>query len=177
LAVAQGVRLGVSKLRYHTQDFAYATFSLVRGKEVWRLIGATPIEDNDTVVDEVQSNTKDVKHEVEILHARVFSLLKRLLHGEEANESLFSILVGFREYIKTVDIDPVDIEYIECIVVLRILYVLGYVEHTSKENTDLAVFFSDRTLTEWSPDMLARMKQIRPLAVRIINEGLKASQL
>jgi hypothetical protein len=144
---------------------------------MWRLTGVTPISDENQISHQVSKKEIGTIGEIETLRARVFSLLKRLLHGEEANEMLFSILVGFNEYITKGNVDPADIEYIECIVVLRILYVLGYMEHTSKENGELAVFFSDTTLTEWSPSMLVDMKRARPLAIRIINEGLKASQL
>src|SRR3989338_4347951 len=39
-AVAQGIRLEKSKLRYHTQDYSFGTFSFVRGRELWRLTDA-----------------------------------------------------------------------------------------------------------------------------------------
>ncbi len=42
-AVAQGVRLNKSKLRYALTDYSYAKIDLVRGKEVWRITSATPV--------------------------------------------------------------------------------------------------------------------------------------
>lgn len=40
VVAAQGVRLGVSKLKASIQDFSYVRVSVVRGKEVWRLTNA-----------------------------------------------------------------------------------------------------------------------------------------
>ena len=39
-AMAQGIRLLQSKLRYSLQDYSYSKISLVRGKQVWRIVGA-----------------------------------------------------------------------------------------------------------------------------------------
>ena len=39
-ATAQGIRLERSKLRYHAQDLSFGSFSLVRGREFWRLTSA-----------------------------------------------------------------------------------------------------------------------------------------
>ena len=42
-AVAAGVRRSASKLRYHTQNFSVRSFSLVHGRDLWRLVGAEEI--------------------------------------------------------------------------------------------------------------------------------------
>jgi len=39
-ASAQAVRLEKSKLRYNLDDFTHGHFSLVRGKELWKLTGS-----------------------------------------------------------------------------------------------------------------------------------------
>src|SRR3989344_8971745 len=75
-AVAQGIRLIKSKLRYHIQDYSFSNISIVRGKEVWRLTGAHGLEE---------------KVQPQIIHIKILKLLKRLLHGEEKNEKLFEI--------------------------------------------------------------------------------------
>ncbi|MCE9517782.1 recombination protein O N-terminal domain-containing protein, partial [Candidatus Nomurabacteria bacterium] len=36
-AVAQGIRLNKSKLRFGLQDFSYASVDLVRGRDIWRV--------------------------------------------------------------------------------------------------------------------------------------------
>jgi hypothetical protein len=40
-AIAQGIRLEKSKLRYSIRDYGFASFSLVHGKEFWRIVGAS----------------------------------------------------------------------------------------------------------------------------------------
>jgi recombinational DNA repair protein (RecF pathway) len=107
-AVAQGIRLTQSKLRYHTQNFSFCTASLVRGKEVWRLTGASEIEE---------------KSVGGILHIKILKLLKRLLQGEDKNEFLFDIVKELYRF----DIKEGDYEIVECITVLRILNSLGYI--------------------------------------------------
>ncbi len=37
---AQGIRHLKSKLRYSLQDFSYSSVSLVKGKEMWRVVNA-----------------------------------------------------------------------------------------------------------------------------------------
>lgn len=76
-ARAQGVRKLDSKLRYNLDDFSFATLSLVRGKEFWRLTGAEKAE---------------LPEGGKLARARVLSLVKRLVHGEERNEALFRAL-------------------------------------------------------------------------------------
>src|SRR5690606_18931838 len=39
-AVARGVRLTKSKLRYSLTDFSFGLFTLIRGREIWHLAGA-----------------------------------------------------------------------------------------------------------------------------------------
>jgi recombinational DNA repair protein (RecF pathway) len=81
-ARAQGVRLLVSKLRYNLDDYAFGSFSLVRGKEFWRLTGA---------------DTRTLPREHILVGARVLGLVKRLVQGEEKNEKLFAALLRLSE--------------------------------------------------------------------------------
>lgn len=81
-ARAQGVRKLDSKLRYSLDDFSFATVSLVRGKEFWRLTG---------------SEKAELPEEGRLIRARVLSLVRRLVHGEERNEALFSALDALRD--------------------------------------------------------------------------------
>jgi recombinational DNA repair protein (RecF pathway) len=178
LATAQGIRLGVSKLRYHTQDFSHAVFSLVRGKEIWRLVGATAKEASSGGRTDIDSSSfvpiAATLDPIYFLRARIFSLLKRLLHGEEANDSLYEILTAFEAYVAIHRVPEEDIELVERIMVLRVLHALGYVAHGSKESTELERFFGTN---EWSAKLVSEMKQSRIPAVRAINKGLKESQL
>ncbi|MDB5259011.1 MAG: repair protein RecO, repair protein RecO [Candidatus Taylorbacteria bacterium] len=167
LAAAQGIRLGVSKLRYHTQDFSHALFSLVRGKEIWRLTGATSLD--------AFLPTNATLDPVYFLRARIFAVLRRLLHGEEANEKLFDAIMSFEKWISSAGFLHDDIESVECIMVLRILHILGYAEHGSKGSSQLSIFLGDPS--DWSAQLIIEMQAARTAAVKAINSGLKASQL
>jgi len=74
-AVAQGVRLLKSKLRYNLDLFAFGNFSLVAGKEIWRLTDAEEIkkiEDNNTP-----------------LFSRIAGFLLRMIRGEEKSDFIW----------------------------------------------------------------------------------------
>lgn len=81
-ARAQSVRLLASKLRYNLEDYSFAVFSLVKGKEFWRLTGAEKIF--------------SPKEHPEV-SARVLNLVRRLVQGEEKNGKLFKVLLSMTE--------------------------------------------------------------------------------
>lgn len=171
-AIAQGIRLGVSKLRYHTQDFSYATFSLVKGKEMWRLTGATPVASSAPARSGGMSATDDLSVSAtpshRAIYARVFSLLRRLLHGEEKNEPLFDSVLAFFTYMNKGA--NADLELIECIIVLRVLHHLGYVR-----SSDALTPFLTQDI--WDEALIEVMRRDKALVVKEINAGIKASQL
>ena len=129
-AIAQGIRFEKSKLRYHVRDQWFGTFSLVKGKEFWRLISAEESGFNSAKI-------------VPSLMSRIASLLKRLLHGEEPHAELFQVLLSANVYIsrqsnltgrsgEAADLrENVFIDNLETLVVARILHRLGYIGHVS----------------------------------------------
>jgi recombinational DNA repair protein (RecF pathway) len=117
-AKAQSVRLLSSKLRYNLDDYSFGTFSLVRGKEVWRVTGADMIS---------QSSEKT-------LRARILSLIRRLVNGEERNDELWKALVGLTDAKTSAD---------ETKVLSHILSSLGYLDLKSLDRaTDREVLSS-----------------------------------
>ncbi len=116
-ASAQGVRKISSKLRFILQDFAYLKVDLVRGKDFWRLTSA----EKTNLLENISKNP-----EVFRTVSNISSLLRRLLQGEDANETLFNDLIrGFSilEKSKTEE----ELRNIEIIIVLRMLHNLGYI--------------------------------------------------
>jgi len=101
-AKAQGVRLITSKLRYNLEDFSFSSFSLVRGREVWRLTGALKM---------------DTQPKFPVVQARVLNFVKRLVQGEEKNEKLWKNLLLIT---KT--------EMSEPLILAHILDALGYMD-------------------------------------------------
>ncbi len=153
-ATAQGVRLSQSKLRYYTQDFSRSLFSVVRGKEVWRVVGAKEMEEGKRA--EI-GNKK--------LYARILSLLKRLLPGEEKNEKLFEIMDNFYIYLVENNLEKEKMELVEYATVVRILTCLGYVSHDHIPGSHI------------DEEILEKVTNSKGIIIKEINNGLKESQL
>lgn len=150
-ATAQGIRLEQSKLRHHIQDYSFSYVSIVRGKEMWRLTGAGELEE---------------KIKPSKLYVRILNVLKRLLTGEEKNEKLFEII----ETSAQASFDEKDTEFVECIIMLRILNALGYISNKK----EFEQFLADNSL---APGLIEEMKKVKLLVVQEINSALKESQL
>lgn len=74
-AMARGVRLLKSKLRYNLDLFAYGNFSLVAGKEIWRVTDAEEI--------------KKIKDNNTPLFSRIAGFLLRMIKGEERSDFIW----------------------------------------------------------------------------------------
>lgn len=113
-AVAQGIRLEKSKLRYHAQEYFFGEFSFVRGKEYWRLTNA-------------RRDTNGANKASELI-ARIALLLRRLLHGEEAHVELFGHIEAAVELLGSGRaMTPDELQTLESVLVFRIVKALGYV--------------------------------------------------
>lgn len=120
LATAQGIRLEKSKLRYHTQEYSFGDYSLVRGREFWRLTSAQGKHD-------LRFKIQDLRKSQELL-ARIALILKRLLHGEEAHPELFEIVDACKKFLDLqMELSDEQMKTLESLVVLRMLAALGYI--------------------------------------------------
>ncbi|MEI6316329.1 MAG: DNA repair protein RecO [bacterium] len=159
-AKAQGIRKISSKLRFTLQNFSYAKVDLVRGKEIWRITTASPIESNMDIL---------CFPEREIIVAHVTSLVARLVAGEERNDEIFAALKNMFEILRsTISFDETYCAKIELFYVAKILMSLGYMSrsvhaHISQENHVIPEHFDDSTY--------------RKKLVSEINEALSLSQL
>lgn len=149
-ALAQGIRLNKSKLRYHLQDYDYSNVSIVRGKEIWRITGAGEIEGNSR-------NT--------VLRIKVLKLLKRLLHGEEKNERLFALIKSLYEN----NIEERDQDIVECLIIMKILDILGYIQ----KNKYIEFLEGDI----YSSEMIDKARDRKKDIVSAINLALRESHL
>lgn len=116
-ASAQGVRKMSSKLRFVLQDFSYVKIDLVRGKDFWRLTSASKTNQ----LENISKNPETLK-----VFVNVSRLLKRLLAGEDANQTLFTDLLSGFSILEKYETEN-DLRNIEVIMVLRILHNLGYI--------------------------------------------------
>ncbi|MBI5140045.1 MAG: DNA repair protein RecO [Candidatus Vogelbacteria bacterium] len=160
-AHAQGARYLKSKQRYNLQTFSSVKVSLVCGKEIWRLTSAlTIILAKDLMKDPARLQ----------LITRVFSLLKRLVRGEDKDEKLYNDLDTSINFLIKNDLNDEFLKNFETVLVLRILSHLGY----TAENKDLdgRLFFAD-----WNIPSLALGSELRKKAISQINLALANSQL
>jgi len=154
-ATAQSVRHLKSKLRYGLEDFSLTQVSLVRGREVWRLTSA-----------EKKLNIKD--KEKLLLISRIFSLLLRLLHGEEKNDLLFDSVKEGMIFLD--NYNDRGLESFECILALRILSALGYIGK-------LGDFDQFTASPYFTAELLINMSNLKTKAILEINKSLKETHL
>lgn len=161
-AMAQSVREERSKLRYGLQDFSYSEVALVRGKEFWRVTHAS-LKEN--IVQELGGSSGASR-----MVGRVFALLRRLLAGEERNEPLFiAVLEGLQFMGKRND--QTAVSGVEIVLVLRILYLLGYLAPRG----EFDLFLSPSSL--WNESIISNALLFRTLAILEINQSLRETQL
>lgn len=162
MGAAQGARHLKSKLRYHMQPLTFGEYSLVRGREIWRITGA---KESDNAFRGIKEN-----REYFLLYARILHVLKRLLSGEEKHAELFDELYNAFYYLESNTLEGEDLQAFENILVLRILSHLGYV----RGHSNLKQFIG---VNEWNNGILEVARGYKTELVREINSSLKASQL
>lgn len=152
-AYATSVRLSKSKLRPHLLVGVLLSITVLKSKAGWKLVEAKKVGEI------ISLKNKGYK-----IFARMLSVLKSLIHGEEKNESLFEVLEHMYNLIlkKEKEIE----EGVELLGMIKILGSLGY-------GTDIGISkyinkdFDDVTLQEI---MLEKTEIIKE-----INKSLKAT--
>ncbi len=158
-AVARSARVEKSKLRYGLEIMTRARFTFVRGKNEWKLTG----------VETVSRTLLGAPLYGRRVAGRVGRLLQRLIHGEEVEPTLFeSVSEGLSVLARAVSLK--DAENIESVLVLRILFHLGYLPHTPELKPFIEADF-------FSLELASEAERSRALLVRAINESLSATGL
>lgn len=116
-ALAQGIRLHKSKLRFTLQDLSYVNVDLVRGKELWRVTSAKHISSFPFA----RTNKLSL-----LLIGRVSKLIERLC-GESPSENIFDDLIQSFYLLDREMLDE-QREALELHLILRIMNNLGYVD-------------------------------------------------
>src|ERR1035437_1712320 len=173
-AVAAGVRRSASKLRYHTQDFSVRQFSLVSGRDIWRLVGA---EEISGVISLDPTDSSDAP----AVYARILSLIRRLVRGEEKNEQVFLTLFSLYNLLSTSSVisikntqvkedTNIDTTALETLAVFRILHSLGYIKSDVATEPIITPALIDKP-------MVISAKPLVPSLISAINAGLTESHL
>lgn len=159
-AIARSVREERSKLRYSLQPFVCSQISLVLGKEDWRITGAQ---------EEVNfyGALCDDREKVLFL-SRFGSLVRRLVQGEEKNKELYETIERGLHFLKDNALTKEQIEDIEHLLVLRVLYVLGYV---SKQGALESYLDSAQLANELLEEVTPQKRAIRTAINRALREA------
>jgi len=158
-ASARSSRREISKLRYGLEPFTTARFSFVRGKYEWKLIG----------VEQIARPLAAASARHRAVAGRIARLLSRLVQGEEQAPLLYRAVADGFALLASAGTSA-ETESIECVLVLRILFNLGYLPQTA----ELAPFVRDADL---SLELAAEAAASRSALIRAINDSLYATGL
>jgi len=164
---AKGLRKVSSKLRYSLQEFSVAQISLVQGRSIWRLINASC--ENNFFFDLGKDKDKL------IVVRSVLDLLTQLLSGQEKNENLYILVKEAFSFLGQNDFSTKELRGFESLLVLRILYYLGYLDENRKVKEELSysVFLDN----EWNFELLDKIEKNKRKIIFDINVSLQSSQL
>ncbi|MBU1091402.1 recombination protein O N-terminal domain-containing protein [Patescibacteria group bacterium] len=130
-AKAQGVRYLKSKLRYHLSGFSFVRVSFVETSgDCWRLVDAEEYEN----LDDIKTNGGKKRS---IL--KVFSLLERLIQGQESDTELWEEVRGFLIFLENNKLDAKDLEDFTISTALNIMAHLGYIDKKKCSNPIMAI--------------------------------------
>lgn len=159
IASARSARLSVSKLRPALQEYAHVSISVIHGKGGWKITNV--LEKNNFFFDLPEYSR-------EVL-AQIGSVLLQMIPGESPHPEVFqTVCTGF-EFLKS--ITSKEISEFECLMVLRILYQLGYVVKDSETET----FVQDFAV--WNESIMQGVLEKKKHLIQIVNKALKESQL
>ncbi len=159
-AVAQGVRLHKSKLRFSLQDFSYVKVDFVRGRDIWRITSAKSISSFPFARGERASL---------LLVARVSRLIERLCDGEENNEKIFDDFIQALYLLDDTCVPRSSREALELHLVLRIMDSLGYIGESE--------IFSKYISSPFEDSHIENLLRDRQSIITHINKALNESQL
>lgn len=159
-ARARSVRAIQSKLRGSLEPFSLSSISLVRGKDSWRITGAAL----EKKINEEYAGKRGI-----LSFARIFSLLEKLVVGEESHKEILALLEHGLAYVYQIRDSADMVDMLEILLVLRLLNELGYVSGNEVD----AIFLKD----EYSEKLLSHTKENKKMLIDAINRGLHSSNL
>ncbi len=158
IASARSARVSASKLRPALQEYAHVSVSCVKGKGGWKVTNVASIEN---YFFESPEHTHKVM-------AQIVTLLIKMMPGEERHTAVFSLVKSAFTEIK--NIEKEGLESFEMLVVLRIMFELGYVA----KNSEIEIFLKDNN---WENDILREVSVNRNILLGVVNKAIKESQL
>lgn len=160
-ASARGIRYLKSKLRPQLEVLGHLELSLVRGRDLWRLVAA----EKTTWLAPIFACPEKL-----LVWSRIAGLVRRLVHGEEKNPELFFDLKSGLGVLGQTILPEAGARLCELALALRLLYRLGYV----KNEPALALWLDPDFWRRRDPSSFPDPAQAVTAA---INRGLISSQL
>ena len=130
-ATAKSVREERSKQRFALQDFSLINVSLIKGKQGWRV---------GSVEAEVNYFTKSEERLARGSVVLLFKTLRRFIHGEEPLPKLFDFCL---EALKAMSQENQQHNFLDSVIQLKILSMLGYVDKNDLPEGLEKAHFSD----------------------------------
>lgn len=159
VASARSARLSSSKLRSALQEYAHVSVSCVKGKGGWKITNV--VEKGSFFFEYDEHFHKTV--------SQIASVLLQMIQGESPHPEIFqTVKTGF-EFLKS--LNEKDISNFETLLVLRVLFELGYVV----KDLETEIFLNDTV--EWENELLEKIGENKIEIVGLINKALKESHL
>ncbi len=177
VAIAQGIRFEKSKLRYNIRDYNFSKFSLIQGREFWRITGAEELFLSDehvlqtdlTTGSETRSSANRSSAKYYIM-SRVALVILRLVHGEEKHQEIYDCLWNFANFQIDNNCSQEFLATAESLLVVRILHRLGYIADNSE-------FGKEIIGSDFQKEIIDRIITKRVDINRAINNALRESHL
>lgn len=126
-ARVKSARAPHSKLCAGIQPFSIGLYSLVRGREFWKLTGACAFTNAYYAL----GNNVHAQHAL----ARLNALIERTVFGEERDEELFAHMRDVYQFVLREALEAEELRCVERAGTLRVLGRLGYVPQTPLTHT------------------------------------------
>lgn len=158
IASARSTRTAKSKLRGMIEEYSYGYFSLVKGKNGWKLTNVS--QELNFFFDSPEYSRRTL--------AQVASVLIKMIQGETPHKKVFEVVCSGFNFIKKIEEN--NIYPTEILMVLRIMNELGYVE----ADGEIKSLVSEN---EFSLHLLEEVERNKIKIVGVINKAIKESQL
>lgn len=162
-AQAKGVRRLASKLRFNLQNFSLSSVALVRGKREWKIT-------NSILIENIAHKFADNADKLRFV-ANLFSLVKKMTGYDEENAELYVLIEESVAFAGEENLNKEELFLLECISVLRVLHILGYLEKKEKYERFLKPEFKLK-----KSELLA-FREIKREGLQSIKKAIEASQL
>ena len=159
LADAKSARVAKSKLRSGLQEYSYGTFSTVHGKNGWKV---TNVKSDGNFFFENEEYFR-------VILGRVGATLIKTITGEFPQKEIYELVKSGFLALKNLKED--DLPNFEILIILRILFELGYV---AKDNVSSS--YLDH-LNDWGMEILEKVSKHKSSLVHLVNKAFKESQL